>query len=94
MSGAKGRAASEFRPKLHSRSESLSLEGLEKSRAVGRKSLDITKFGHESLGMGRKSLDSDFRDRILVCPDIHGPRRNSCPGNPDSNSRRNYANWV
>ena len=66
MSRAKCRAASEFRPKLHSRSKSLSLGGLDRSRAVGRKSLDIPKYGRESqdvpkfgcesLDLGRKSL--------------------------------------
>ena len=57
MSRAKGRAASGFRPKLHSRAESLSLESLDMSRAVGRESLDIPKLGGESLDMGRESLD-------------------------------------
>ena len=64
-------------------------------------SQDVPKIGRQSLDMGRKSLDTDFRDtcldfhdRILVCPDIHGPRSNSCPDVPDSNSRRNYAIWV
>ena len=140
MGRAKGRAASGFRPKLHSRAESLSLECLEMSRAVGRvslylpklsreslvksrakgraasgfrpklhsrteslnlESLDIPKFGRENLDMGRKSLDTDFRDpcpefrdQILVCPDFRGPRRDSCPDYPDSNSRRDYAIWV
>ena len=37
----KGRAISGFRPELHSRAESLSLESLEMSRAVGRENLDI-----------------------------------------------------
>ena len=36
MSRAKGRAASAFRPKLHSRAESLSLESLDMSRHKGR----------------------------------------------------------
>ena len=53
----KGRATSGFRPKLHSRAESLSLEILDMSRAVGRKCLNIPKFGRESLEMGRESLD-------------------------------------
>ena len=57
MSRAKGRAASGFRPKLHSRAESLSLESLDMSRFVGRESLDIPKFGRKSLDMGRESLD-------------------------------------
>ena len=52
-----GRATSGFRPKLHSRAESMSLESLDMSRAVGRLSLDIPKFGRESLDMGRESLD-------------------------------------
>ena len=56
MSRAKGRAASGFRPKLNSRAESLSLESLDMSCAVGQESLDIPKFGRESLDMGRKSL--------------------------------------
>ena len=51
-----GRAASEVRPKLHSRAEKLSLKSLDKSRAVGRISLDIPKFGRESLNIGRESL--------------------------------------
>ena len=38
-----GRAASRFRPKLHNRAESLSLESLDMIRAVGRESLDIPK---------------------------------------------------
>ena len=80
MSRAKGRASSRFRPKLHSRAESLSLESLDMSREsldilkfgresldMGRKSLDIPKFGRESLDMGHKSLDTDFRD---PCPDF------------------------
>ena len=145
MSRAKGRAASGFRSKLHSRAESLSLKSLDMSRAVGRESLDIPNFGHESLDigreslniqkfgresldmvrkslvipkfgrdsldMGRKSLDTgcrdtcpDFSDQILVCPDFldqnlacpdfRGPRLDSCPDFPDSNSRRDYAVWV
>ena len=57
MSRAKCRAASGFRPKLHSRAESLSLESLDMSRFVGRESLDIPKFGRKSLDMGRESLD-------------------------------------
>ena len=52
-----GHAASEFRPKLHSRAESLSLKSLDMRCAVGRESLDIQKFGRESLDMGRESLD-------------------------------------
>ena len=52
----KSRATSGFRPKLHSRAESLSLESLDMSRAVGRESLDIPKFGRECLEMGRESL--------------------------------------
>ena len=51
-----GRAASGYGPKLHCRAESLSLESLDMSHAVGRKSLDIPKFGRESLAVGRKSL--------------------------------------
>ena len=47
----KGRATSRFRPKLHSRAESLSLESLNMSRAVGRESLEYPKFGHQSLDM-------------------------------------------
>ena len=57
MSRAKGRAASGFRPKLHSRAASLSLESLDMSRFVGRENLDIPKFGRKSLDMGRESLD-------------------------------------
>ena len=53
----KGRAISGFRPNLHSRAESLSLKSLDMSRAVGRESLDISKFGREILDMGRESLD-------------------------------------
>ena len=135
MSGAKGRAASGFRPKLHSRTESLSLESLDMSRAVGRESLNIPKFGRESLDMGGENLDirkfgrqsldmgreslcpnvrdpfqdfrdqilvcadfcdpcPDLRDQILVCPEFRGPRRDSCPHFPDSNSRRDCAIWV
>ena len=99
MTRAKGRAASGFRPKLHSCAESLSLESLALSRAVGRESLDIPKFGRESLDIGRESLNiplvcPDFRDQILVCPDFRGPRRDSFPDFPDSNSRRDYAIWV
>ena len=58
----KSRATSGFRPKLHSRAESLSLENLDMSCAVVRKSLDIPKFGRESLDMGREILCSDFCD--------------------------------
>ena len=148
----KGRATSGFRPKLHSRAESLSLESLDMSRDVGRESLDLPTFGRESLDMGRKKLDipkfgrdsleigrksleipkfgresldmghksldrdfrdpcpdfgdqtlvcpdfrdpcPDFRDQILACPDFRGPRLDSCPDFPDSNSRRDYAIWV
>ena len=123
-----GHAASGFRPKLHSRAESLSLQSLDMSRVVGRESLDmpkfgresldITKFDRESLDMGHKSLDidfrdpwpdfgdqilvcpdfrdpcPDFRDQNLVCPDFCGPRRDSYPDFPDSNSRRDYSIWV
>ena len=53
----KRRAASGFRPKMHSRAESSSLESLDMSRAVGREFLDISKFYRESLNMGRESLD-------------------------------------
>ena len=53
----KGRATSGFRPKLHSRAESLSLEILDISRAVGRACLNIPKIGRLSLEMGRESLD-------------------------------------
>ena len=101
MSRAKGRAASGFRSKWHSQAESLSLESLDMSRAVGRESLDMPKFGHKNLEMGRKSLCPDFRDpcpdfrdQILVCPDFRGPRRDSCPDFTDPNSRRDYAIWV
>ena len=52
-----GRAASGFRPKLHSRAESLRLKSLDMSRPVCRKSMDIPKFGRESLDMCRQSLD-------------------------------------
>ena len=47
----KGRATSGFRPNLHSRAESLSLENLDMSRAVGRENLNISKFGRESLDL-------------------------------------------
>ena len=57
MSRAKDRATSGFRPTLHRRAESLSLESLDMSRAVGRESLDMPKFGRERLDMGRESLD-------------------------------------
>ena len=50
------RATSGFRSTLHSHTESLRLESLDISRAVGRESLDIPKFGRESLEMGRESL--------------------------------------
>ena len=52
------------------------------SRSVGRESLDIPKFGRDSLDMGRESLFVDFcqpcldfRDQISVCPDFCNP----CP---------------
>ena len=70
MSRAKGRTASGFRPKLHSRAESLSLESLDMSRTVGRKSLDIPKFGRENLDIpkfGRESLDMG---RESLCPNF------------------------
>ena len=35
----------------------MSLESLDMSHAVGRESLDIPKFGRESMDMGRESLD-------------------------------------
>ena len=76
----KGRAKSEFRPKLNSRVESLSLESLVMSRAVGRESLEIPKIGRESLDMGRKSLDipkfgrqSLDMSRESLCPDFCDP---------------------
>ena len=59
--GVVGSAASKFRPKLHSRARSLSLESLAMSRAVGcRDSLDIPKICRESLDtpkICRESLD-------------------------------------
>ena len=54
-----GRAASGLRPKLQSHAESLSLESMDKSRAVVRGSLIIPKFDRESLDMGRESLQID-----------------------------------
>ena len=44
-----GRTASGYRPKLHCRAESLSLESLDMSHAVGRKSLDIPKFWNDIM---------------------------------------------
>ena len=78
MSRAKGRAASGFRPTLPSRAESLSLESLDMSCAVGRESLDIPKFGRESLDMDRESLgvpkfgreSLDMGRKSLVIPKI------------------------
>ena len=71
ISRAKGRAASGFRPKLHSRAvgrESLNIPKFgRESLNMGRESLDIPKFGRESLDMGRESLCPDFRD---PCPDL------------------------
>ena len=70
MSRAKVCAASGFRPNLHSRAESLSLESLDMSRAVGRESLDIPKFGRKSLDMGRKSLcpnKNEKKCKFLKC---------------------------
>ena len=85
MSRAKGCAVSGFRPKLHSRAESLSLESLDMSRDVGREGLDIPKFGRESLDMGRKSRDTgsqdacpDFGDQIFVCPVFRDPFPDFC----------------
>ena len=69
MSRAMGRAASGFRPKLHNRAESLSFERLDirsgKSRhESGGKTLDIPKFGRESLDMGRKGLVQTFATKF------------------------------
>ena len=46
-----GRVSSGITPKLHIRAESLSLESLGMSRTVGCDSLDIPKFGRESLNL-------------------------------------------
>ena len=43
MIRAKGRNASGFRPKLHSRAEKLSLDRSDMSRAVGGKNLDMPR---------------------------------------------------
>ena len=76
MSRAKGRAEFGFRPKLHSRAESLSLESLDMSRAKGSATSGFRPKLHsraESL-----SLESlDFRDQNLVCPDCRSPQRHS-----------------
>ena len=70
-----GRTASGFRPKLHSRAESLSLENLEMSLAVGSESLEIPKFGRENLEMGHESPDiSKF-----VCESLDMGRESLCP---------------
>ena len=45
----KGRATTGFRPKLHSRTESLSMENLDMSRAVGCESLDMATRVLETL---------------------------------------------
>ena len=59
MSHANSGTASGFRPKLHSRAESLSLESLDmrsgkfgRESCMGRESLGIPKFGRESLDIG------------------------------------------
>ena len=57
-----GRTASGFTSKLQIRAESLSLESLDISRAVGRESVDMTKFGRESLSKNLDTLFPDFRD--------------------------------
>ena len=65
---------------MHSRAESLSLQSLDMSRAVGRESLDIQKFGRKNLEMGREKLDIqkfgrqslDMRPESL-CPDFCDP---------------------
>ena len=82
MSRAKGRAASGFRPKLHSRTESLSLESLDMSHAMGRKSLDLPNFDCESLDMGRESLDIPKFGRESLdigCESLDTDFRNPCP---------------
>ena len=60
----KGRATSGLRPEVHSRAESLSLESLDMSRAVGRESLDM---GRESPCPEFCDPCLDFRNQILVC---------------------------
>ena len=66
MDRVKGRAASGFRSKLHSRAASLSLECLDMSRAVGRESLYIPKLGPHSLVMSRAKgrATSRFRPKL------------------------------
>ena len=85
MSRAKVRGASGFRSKLHSRAESLCLERLDMSRAVGRESLDKPKIGREILAMGRESLDiPKFGRKNLemgrksMCPDFRDPYPDFC----------------
>ena len=58
-----GHAASRFRPKLHNRAESFSLESLDMTRAVDLDSLDIEKFGRESQDL--KSQKSEPRRLLL-----------------------------
>ena len=53
----------------------LGLESLDKSRAVGRESLEIPKLGRESLDTDFCDPCPDFRNQISVCPDFHDP----CP---------------
>ena len=43
------------------------------SRAVGRESLDIPKFGRESLDTDFRDPYPDFRKQILICPDFRDP---------------------
>ena len=58
-----GRAASVFRLKLYSRTESLRLESLEISRAVCRDSLNLRKLGSKTLEMSHHSLDNSKMGR-------------------------------
>ena len=73
MSVLNGRAISGYRPSLHSCAESLSLDCLDMSSAVGRECLDIPIFGRESLSPDFCDPCPDFRDQILVCPDFREP---------------------
>ena len=80
LSRAKGRTAFGFRPKLHSRAESLSLESLD---IKSRKSRATMKFNLNTDGCGATFGATNVQTFQTLCPDF-----------PDSNFRRDYAIWV
>ena len=93
MSCAKGRAASGFRPKLHSRAEILSLERLDLSRAVGHGTIQVQTFQTQNLGATMQFGSKSGYGATLGASHVQ-TFQTLCPDFPDSDSRRDYAIWV